>query len=301
MTTPAAKLRCFVLALLALLTQAAHADIKLNSSRALVVDEATGQVLLEKNSQDVVPMASLTKLLTAMVVLDAQQSSDELITIETSDLDTLKHTRGGVPVGRSYSRGALIERALLTSDNHAASSLARHYPGGLGAFLEAARLKAETLGLTGTTIVEPTGLSSQNRSSAADLVVVLAAAATYPDIARITSQAQIRKHDGGHVQTLKNTNPLVGKKGWEILLSKTGFTNEAGRCVAMRLRSAGHTVLVVLLDAPASRGRTLDALNVHRIVAGDAPLLALPIAARTPPANRPSKAVRRKKVVVRNV
>lgn len=300
MTTPAASLRCFVLAMLALLTQAAHADIKLNSSRALVVDEATGQVLVEKNSQDIVPMASLTKLLTAMVVLDAQQPPDELIRIETSDLDTLKNTHSGVPVGRSYSRGALIERALLTSDNHAASSLARHYPGGLRAFLEAARLKTEALRLTGTTIVEPTGLSAQNRSSAADLVVLLAAAATYPDIARITSQAQIRKQDGGRVQTLKNTNPLVGKKGWEILLSKTGFTNEAGRCVAMRLRSAGHTLLVVLLDASASRGRTLDAVNVHRIVAGDVPLLALPIAAGTPPANRPSKAARRKKVVVGN-
>jgi D-alanyl-D-alanine carboxypeptidase/D-alanyl-D-alanine endopeptidase (penicillin-binding protein 7) len=300
MITPAAALRSFVLAMLALLAQAAHADLKLNSSRALVVDEATGQVLLEKNSQDIVPMASLTKLLTAMVVLDAQQSPDELITIETSDLDTLKNTRGGVPVGKSYSREALIERALLTSDNHAASSLARHYPGGLPAFLEAASLKAESLRLTSTTIVEPTGLSPQNRSSAADLVAVLAAAATYPDIARITSQAQIRKQDGGRVQTLKNTNHLVGRKGWEILLSKTGFTNEAGRCVAMRLRSAGHTVLVVLLDAPASRGRTLDAVNVHRIVAGDTPLLALPTEARTPPANGLTKSARRKKVLVRN-
>jgi len=125
---------------------------------------------------------------------------------------------------------------------------------------------------------------------------VLAAAATYPDIARITSQAQIRKQDGGRIQTLKNTNQLVGKKGWEILLSKTGFTNEAGRCVAMRLRSAGHTVLVVLLDAPASRGRTLDAVNVHRIVAGDTPLLTLPHEARTPAAKGLIKSARRKKV-----
>jgi D-alanyl-D-alanine carboxypeptidase/D-alanyl-D-alanine endopeptidase (penicillin-binding protein 7) len=245
-------------------------------------------------------MASLTKLLTAMVVLDAQQSSDELITIETSDLDTLKHTRGGVPVGRSYSRGALIERALLTSDNHAASSLARHYPGGLWAFLEAARLKTEALRLTSTTIVEPTGLSPENRSSASDLVAVLAAAAAYPDIARITSQAQIREQVGRRMQTLKNTNHLVGKKGWEILLSKTGFTNEAGRCVAMRLRSAGRTVLVVLLDASASAGRTRDAVNVNRIVAGDTPLLSLPIEARTLPPKRLTRTAIRKKAAMRS-
>jgi len=300
MTTAAAALRPLILAVVALWAQAAHADVNLNSSRALVVDEATGQVLLEKNSRDIVPMASLTKLLTAMVVLDAQQSADELITIETSDLDTLKNTRGGVPVGKSYSRGALIERALLTSDNHAASSLARHYPGGLWAFLEAARLKTEALRLTSTTIVEPTGLSPENRSSASDLVAVLAAAAAYPDIARITSQAQIREQVGRRTQTLRNTNHLVGKKGWEILLSKTGFTNEAGRCVAMRLRSAGRTVLVVLLDASASAGRTRDAVKVNRIVAGDTLLLSLPIEAGTLPPKRLTRTAIRKKAAMRS-
>jgi D-alanyl-D-alanine carboxypeptidase/D-alanyl-D-alanine endopeptidase (penicillin-binding protein 7) len=299
MTTPITLLRTLMLATLTLVSQRALADVNFNSSRALVVDEATGQVLLEKNSQDVAPMASLTKLLTAMVVLDVRQSPEELITIETSDLDTLKNTRSGVPVGKSFSRGSLIERALLTSDNHAASSLARHYPGGLPAFLEAARLKTESLGLTSTTIVEPTGLSPENRSSAADLVAVLAAASAYPDIARITSQAQIRGRDGAQAYTLRNTNHLVGKKGWEILLSKTGFTNEAGRCVAMRLRSAGRTVLVVLLDAAASTGRTLDALNVSRIVAGETALPRLPQAMSSAPAKRVARAGARKKATVR--
>ena len=299
MTTPITLLRTLMLATLTLVSQRALADVSFNSSRALVVDEATGQVLLERNSLDVAPMASLTKLLTAMVVLDARQSPEELITIETSDLDTLKNTRSGVPVGKSFSRGSLIERALLTSDNHAASSLARHYPGGLPAFLEAARLKTESLGLTSTTIVEPTGLSPATRSSAADLVAVLAAASAYPDIARITSQAQIRGRDGAQAYTLRNTNHLVGKKGWEILLSKTGFTNEAGRCVAMRLRSAGRTVLVVLLDAAASTGRTLDALNVSRIVAGETALPRLPQAMSSAPAKRVARAGARKKATVR--
>lgn len=299
MTSRTVLLRALLIATLALSSHMVWADVVLNSSRALVIDESTGQVLLEKNSQDIVPMASLTKLLTVMVVLDAQQPADELLTIETEDLDTLKHTRSGVPVGQSFTRGSLIERALLTSDNHAASSLARHFPGGLTAFLSAAGLKARTLGLTGTTMVEPTGLSPENRSSAADLVTVLAAATNYPDIARVTSQAQIREQVGGRTHTLKNTNHLVGKKGWEILLSKTGFTNEAGRCVAMRLRSAGRTVLVVLLDAAATTGRTLDALNITRLVAGNTPLLALPLEEGAAPSKRVAKAAVRKRAAVR--
>ena len=153
---------------------------------------------------------------------------------------------------------------------------------------------------SGTTMVEPTGLSPENRSSAADLVAVLVAATAYPDIARVTSQAQILvEQAGGRTHALKNTNHLVGKKGWEILLSKTGFTNEAGRCVAMRLRSAGRTVLVVLLDAAATTGRTLDALNITRLVAGDTPLLALPIEAGNVPTKRIAKAGTRKKAAIR--
>jgi D-alanyl-D-alanine carboxypeptidase/D-alanyl-D-alanine endopeptidase (penicillin-binding protein 7) len=267
------------------------ADLSLHSSRALVIDEATGQVLVEKNSQDVAPMASITKLLTAMVVLDARQDPDEILTIGTDDLDTLKHTRRGVPVGHRYTRRSLLERALLASDNHAASSLARHYPGGLPAFLDAARLKIDALGLVRTTLVEPTGLSSENRSTASDLVAVVAAAAVYPDIARITSQAQRLDAPLGEADTVRNTNHLVGRKGWDILLSKTGFTNEAGRCLVMRLRSAGRTVLVVLMDAAAGTGRTLDALNVNRLLAGAEPVQALtPEFAPAAPVKRVAKA-----------
>jgi D-alanyl-D-alanine carboxypeptidase/D-alanyl-D-alanine endopeptidase (penicillin-binding protein 7) len=285
---------CHALVLAALLVTARSgcaADVPLHSSRALVVDEATGQVLLEKNSQDVAPMASLTKLLTAMVVLDARQDPDEYLTIDTDDLDTLKHTRRGVPVGHRYTRRSLLERALLASDNHAASSLARHYPGGLPAFLDAAKHKIDALGLVRTTLAEPTGLSPENRSTASDLVAVVAAAAVYPDIARITSQAQRLEQPHGEADTVRNTNHLVGRKGWDILLSKTGFTNEAGRCLVMRLRSAGRTVLVVLMDAAAGTGRTLDALNVHRLVAGAEPVQTLtPEFGGAPPVKRVAKA-----------
>jgi D-alanyl-D-alanine carboxypeptidase/D-alanyl-D-alanine endopeptidase (penicillin-binding protein 7) len=267
-------LKFLALAALLCVAQASRADVVLNSQRALVVDEATGEVLLEKNANDSAPMASLSKLLTAIVVLDANQDPDELLTIEEADLDTLKHTRGGVRVGQSFTRSSMLELALLTSDNHAASSLARHYPGGLPAFVLAAAQKIESLKLSRTTLVEPTGLSPENRSSATDLVAVLAAASAYPDIARITSQASTTRQVSGELWTLKNTNALVGKKGWDILLSKTGFTNEAGRCLAMRLRIAGRTVLVVLMDAAAGASRTQDALNVLRLVAGDEPLSA---------------------------
>ena len=242
----------------------------------MVVDEATGEVLLQKNSEDQAPMASLTKLLTAMVVLDARQDPEERVTVTVDDLDTLKHTHSGVPVGATLTRADLLERALLVSDNHAASALARNYPGGMNSFLAAAQQKIGSLHLTQTDIEEPTGLSPQNRSSAADMVKIVAAASTYPDIERITSQPSVMAALGGRVARLKNTNQLVGMKGWDILLSKTGFTNEAGRCVAMRLRAAGRTVLLVLLDSPATSMRSLDALNITRFLAGDAAVAALP-------------------------
>ena len=242
----------------------------------MVVDEATGEVLLQKNSQDQAPMASLTKLLTAMVVLDAQQDPEERVTVTVDDLDTLKHTHSGVRAGATLPRADLLERALLVSDNHAASALARNYPGGMDAFLAAAHQKIEALKLTQTNVEEPTGLSPQNRSSAADMVKIVVAASTYPDIARITSQSSVMAALGGKVARLKNTNELVGKKGWDILLSKTGFTNEAGRCLVMRLRAAGRTVLLVLLDSPATSMRTLDALNITRFLAGNSAVAALP-------------------------
>jgi D-alanyl-D-alanine carboxypeptidase/D-alanyl-D-alanine endopeptidase (penicillin-binding protein 7) len=242
----------------------------------MVVDETTGEVLLSKDEQDSVPMASLTKLLTAMVVLDAGQDLNEPITIGTEDLDTLKHTHSGVPVGTTLPRAELLELALLASDNHAASSLARHYPGGLTCFLAAVQLKAAALELAGTRVVEPTGLSPDNRSSASDLAVVLRAAAAYPAIVAATTQARGQVLINGRPYRALNTNRLVGRPGWDILLSKTGFTNEAGRCLVMRLRAAGRTVLLVLLNARAGAGRTLDAMNVTRWLQGQTPLTMLP-------------------------
>lgn len=274
----------------------AHAqapEFTLHAQHAMVIDEATGAVLLAKGEQESVPMASLTKLLTAMVVLDADQDPNELLTIDGADLDTLKYTRSGVPVGAALPRAKLIELTLLASDNHAASSIARHYPGGLPSFLEAVRLKAAALELTGTRVLEPTGLSPENRSSASDLADVLRAAAGYPAIVAATTQPRGEAVVKGRRYRAHNTNRLVGSPGWDILLSKTGFTNEAGRCLAMRLRAAGKTVLVVLLNASAGTGRTLDALNVTRWLAGLRPLKSLPSVAAATPGRRTQRGEQR--------
>lgn len=265
----------------------AMAGPPLLSQHAVVVDEASGRVLLAKNADEAAPMASLTKLLTAIVVLDARQDSSEPLTVQEADLDTLKFTHSGVPAGTTLPRAKLLELALLASDNHAASALARHYPGGLPAFLAAVKAKSAQLGLTQTEVVEPTGLSPLNRSNAADLARVLAAAAAYPEIAQATSQEASSWNQGDKTVPVRNTNKLVGKPGWDILLSKTGFTNEAGRCLAMRLRTAGRTVLVVLMDAAAGTQRTLDALNVQRWLSGQ------PALRKLPPEFAPTKQVRK--------
>jgi D-alanyl-D-alanine carboxypeptidase/D-alanyl-D-alanine endopeptidase (penicillin-binding protein 7) len=252
------------------------AELSFASAHAIVVDEQSGEVLLQKDEASAAPIASLTKLMTAMVVLDAQQDPREGLRISTDDLDRLKGTHGGVPVGAVVSRGDLLTLALMASDNHAASALARHYPGGMLAFDAAVRRKIDTLGLASTVIEEPTGLSPNNRSSAQDIAKLLHAAAAYPQIASITSQRKVSVPVNGRRWTVKNTNALVGAPGWNILASKTGFTNEAGRCVSMRVQAAGRTVMVVLMGALRSSERALDALNVRRWLAGEAPLPVLP-------------------------
>ena len=253
-----------------------RAELSFASAHAIVVDEQSGEVLLQKDEASAAPIASLTKLMTAMVVLDAQQDPREGLRISTDDLDRVKGTHGGVPVGAVVSRGDLLTLALMASDNHAASALARNYPGGMLAFDAAVRRKIETLGLASTVIEEPTGLSPNNRSSAQDIAKLLHAAAAYPQIASITSQRKVSVPVNGRRWTVKNTNALVGAPGWNILASKTGFTNEAGRCVSMRVQAAGRTVMVVLMGALRSSERALDALNVRRWLAGEAPLPVLP-------------------------
>ncbi|HEY6133977.1 MAG TPA: serine hydrolase [Rubrivivax sp.] len=260
--------------------------IALGSAHAVVVDEMTGEVLMEKDPSTAAPIASLTKLMTAMVVLDARQDPNEAIRIERADMDWLKRSRSGVPVGAVVSRGTLIELALIASDNHAAAALARSYPGGAGNFALATDRKIRELGLEHTALTEPTGLSAGNRASALDMAKVLQATSAYPVIAQITSQRTHQVVVNGRLWSVRNTNRLVGKPGWQILASKTGFTNDAGRCLTMRIQEAGRTFLVVLIGAAAPSARSLDALAIRRWLAAntasrgpaDAPLPA-PLAA----------------------
>ena len=256
-----------VTAFLSSVTVAALA-VPLGSQSVLVVEDGTGKVLLEKNSNVQVPIASLTKLMTAMVVLDSKPNMDEPIAIDKQDVDMLKHSTSRVPVGATIARRDVLQLALMSSDNRAAASLARTYPGGMPAFRAAVDAKIKVLGLTQTVIEEPTGLSPHNKSTAADLVKMATAASQYPDIRRITTDTKDVISINGRKVEYHNTNRLVGAMGWDIGMSKTGYTEEAGRCLIMRIKSAGHNATLVLLNAKASSARIMDALNIRRFIAG---------------------------------
>ena len=245
--------------------------IAFKSAHVLVVDEASGEVLLSKDGDSAAPIASLTKLMTAMVVLDAQQDPNEELRIEAIDTDRFRHSRGGVPVGAVASRGSLLELALLASDNRAASALARSYPGGLQAFDAAMHRKIHVLGLDSTLIEEPTGLSPNDVSSAQDMVKVLRAAARYPTIAQITSRRGDTVLVSSRHRAVRNTNGLVGAPGWRVLLSKTGFTNDAGRCLGMQAEVGGRRVTVVLLGAATPSQRAHDAMTIRRWLVAEPP------------------------------
>lgn len=254
--------------------------VLLGSKHAIVVDEDTGVVLLEKHATDIVPIASLTKLMTAMVVLDADLNMQQQITILDQDVDYLKHSSSRVPVGASFSRATLLELALMSSDNRAAYALARTYPEGMAGFLRAVRTKAATLGLRRTNIEEPTGLSPHNTSTAHDLARLASAASHYPDIARITTVADDSIEVNGLATEYHNTNRLIRSQDWHILLSKTGFTKEAGRCLIMRVQTAGHNAIVVLLNARATVNRTADAMQVHRMLRGEPEIMVTEVVPR---------------------
>jgi D-alanyl-D-alanine endopeptidase (penicillin-binding protein 7) len=244
--------------------EAAPLRLPVNAKHVVVLDDRSGKVLMARNADAIVPIASLTKLMTAMVVLDAKQDPNETLRIGSEDVDLLKHSRSFVQVGAQLSRRAALEMALMASENRAASVLARHFPGGEASFLQAVQAKIKALGLKNTSIQEPTGLSPANTSTAAEVATITAAAARYPEIARITSGKKAQIAVNGKPRELHNTNRLVGAKGWDIRLSKTGYTEEAGRCLTMRMMSGQREVTVVLLDADGSAQRLRDAALIRK-------------------------------------
>lgn len=261
---------------------AAAFAVPFGSQSVLVVEDDTGKILLEKNADRVAPIASLTKLMTAMVVLDARQDLDELIEIDRSDVDTFKHSSSRVPVGALISRRDVLQLALMSSDNRAAHALARTYPGGMAGFKVAVRQKIAALGMTQTVIEEPTGLSPRNRSTAGDLVKMASASSKYPEIARMSTESKDLININGREVEYRNTNRLVGAQGWDIGLSKTGYIQEAGRCLIMNIKAGGKNATMVLLNASASSARILDALNIRRFITGDEPVSIARAANRAP-------------------
>jgi len=237
---------------------------EVSARHALVLDEGTGQVLMARDADSVVPIASLTKLMTAMVVLDAHLAPAETVRIEAADA---REGYSGLAVGACMTRASALVLALLASDNGAAAALARTYPGGPGAFERALQAKIRALGLQRTTLSEPTGLSPANASTATEMARIVAASARYPDIAAITGERDVDVVVDGRTRHLSNRNPLVGSAGWDIRLSKTGFTRAAGNCLTMSLRTGGRDVTLVLLDTADVERRMRDARAIRQALA----------------------------------
>jgi D-alanyl-D-alanine endopeptidase (penicillin-binding protein 7) len=242
---------------------------KLGSSIAMIFDEQSQRPLLSKNADNVVPIASITKLMTAMVVLDARLPMDELITISSLDRDHFKGTRSRMRNGMAVSRGDLLKLALMASENTAAAALARTYPGGTEVMLSKMNTKARELGMTSTYFEDPTGLHSTNVSTAQDLVRMVQAARGYADIQRYTTTSSHNiKVSSRHTLRFNNTNPLVRNTAWEIGLSKTGYISEAGRCLVMQAKISNRPVVIVLLDSWGKRTRVGDANRIKRWMEG---------------------------------
>jgi len=240
------------------------AHLALYSASALVIDQETGNALFEKQSSAVVPIASISKLMTAMVVLDAKLDMNEVIAIGDDDVDELKGTRSRLPVGTTMTRQTAMLLALMSSENRAAHALGRQYPGGMPAFVKAMNQKAQALGMVSSRFEEPTGLSSNNVSTAHDLARMVAAAARYPEIRNFSTTGEASVDINGHIREFRNTNALVRSDTWEIGVSKTGYISEAGRCLVMQARVADKPVVIVLLDSSGKMTRVGDANRIKR-------------------------------------
>ncbi|HBH86902.1 MAG TPA: D-alanyl-D-alanine endopeptidase [Syntrophaceae bacterium] len=240
----------------------------LRSASALVADQRTGECLVQKQAETVLPIASITKLMTAMVVLDAKMNIGELLTIVPEDVDTLRHSRSRLRVNTSLTRGDALLLALMASENRAAHALGRTYPGGLETFIAAMNTKAQSLGLAETRFDDPTGISSGNVSSARDLARMVDAAYRYRLIREFTTRKKATIHSGHRTLEFCNSNRLIRSPRWHIGLSKTGFIDEAGRCLVMQAHVANRPVLIVLLDSQGKLTRYGDANRIKQWMEG---------------------------------
>jgi len=236
----------------------------LKSQSALVVDQDSGEILLGKNADTTLPIASLTKLMTAIVTLDADLDPDEPVTITKADVDRLRGSRSRLQVGTTLTRDEMLHLALMASENRAASAVASSYPGGKDACVLAMNLKAQLLGMPGTRFEDGTGLSGRNVSTAQDLAKLVQAAHAYPKIREFTTSTSYQVKVGRRTMRFGNTNNLTRSSRWEIGLSKTGYIAEAGRCLVMQVTLAGRSIIIVLLDSWGKYTRVGDATRIRQ-------------------------------------
>lgn len=246
-------------------------ELALKSSVALVIDQDTQEVLFSKNEQAVLPIASLTKLMTGLIVSEAKLPMDEVITITQDDVDTEKNSSSRLRVGTSLTRGEALHLALMASENRAAHALGRTYPGGLATFVGLMNAKAHTIGMKDTQYVEPTGLSSRNQSSAKDLATLVNVAYQDSQLREFTTSPSYDVAVGKRTLSFHNTNLLVRKSDWDIGLQKTGYITEAGQCLVMQARVAGRKLIMVFLDSAGKLSRIADAQRVRKWVETNAP------------------------------
>lgn len=240
--------------------------LSLKSSVALVIDQDTREVLFSKNDHAVLPIASITKLMTGLIISGANLSMDEVITVTQDDVDTEKGSSSRLRVGTSLTRGELLHLALMASENRAAHALGRTYPGGLSVFVSQMNAKAKSLGMNDTRYVEPTGLSSQNQSSAQDLATLVNTAHGDATLRELSTSAGYQVAVGRKTLQYNNTNRLVKNPDWDIGLQKTGYISEAGQCLVMQTKIAGRKLIMVFLDSAGKLSRLGDAERVRRWV-----------------------------------
>lgn len=239
--------------------------LDLKSNVALVVDQANAEVLFEKNAGVALPIASITKMMTGLVVVEANQDMDEMLTVTDDDVDRAKFSSSRLRVGDRLTRRNMLHIALMSSENRAASALGRNYPGGLPAFVAAMNAKAQALGMTDTRYADSTGLSKQNVASARDLAKLAMAAYEHPILREFSTDAKaVIERNGRPVQFGTTNGLVVPTSGWQIGLQKTGFINEAGRCVMMQAVIEGRSVIMVLLDAKGTAARVADAMRMKK-------------------------------------
>jgi D-alanyl-D-alanine endopeptidase (penicillin-binding protein 7) len=238
--------------------------LDLKSGVAYVLDQDTNEVLFSKNSKAVLPIASITKLMTGLLVVEANQPLDEMLSITDDDIDTEKGSSSRLRPGTQLTRGEMLHLALMSSENRAANALGRHYPGGLSAFVAAMNAKAKLLGMSDTRYVEPTGLSSQNQSSARDLALLVKTAHDVPLLRELSTSPEYQVAVGKRQLQYHTTNRLVLNPSWDIGLQKTGYISEAGQCLVMQAQLAGRKLILVLLDSAGKYSRIGDAERIRK-------------------------------------